>query len=124
MWPACERSVAWRVHDGNSTESMARFLVTGGAGFIGSAIARRLVDRGDHVVIVDNLSTGVRGHAPNGVQLIVGDVGDGRFWATLDAAGIDAILHLAAQSSGEISHADPVADFDTNARGTFLLLRW
>lgn len=103
---------------------MARYLLTGGAGFIGAAIAERLVDRGDAVVIVDNLSTGTRDNVPDRARLMMADVGDERFWTAFDNEGIDAILHLGAQSSGEISHADPLADFDTNARGTFLVLRW
>ena len=42
----------------------------------------------------------------------------------LDPKGVKAVFHLGAQSSGEISHEDPVHDFDVNARGTLLLLRW
>lgn len=101
-----------------------RYLVTGGAGFIGAAIASRLLDRGDAVVVVDNLSTGARVNVPARAEFVHGDVGDARAWGRFDGSGIDAVLHLAAQSSGEISHADPLADFDTNARGTFLMLRW
>lgn len=106
---------------------MGRYLVTGGAGFIGASMARRLVQRGDPVVVVDNLSTGLRENVPAGARLVVADIRDERCWTALDAEagdGIDAILHFAAQSSGEISHVDPVADFDTNARGTLLLLQW
>lgn len=103
---------------------MSRYLVTGAAGFIGAAIARRLVDRGDAVTVVDNLSSGDRANVPPGARFVEGDVADARLWASLDGAGVDAILHLAAQPSAEISHADPLADFDSNARGTFLMLRW
>ena len=103
---------------------MKQWLVTGGAGFIGGAIARRLVERGDRVLVVDNLSTGTRENVPAGADFVPADLSSDAAVSTLDARRIDAILHLGAQSSGEISHADPVADFDTNARGTFLLLRW
>lgn len=106
---------------------MARYLITGGAGFIGASMARRCVDRGDDVTVLDNLSTGARENVPAGARLFVADIRDEGCWTALDAAGaagIDAILHFAAQSSGEISHMDPLADFDTNARGTFLLLQW
>lgn len=106
---------------------MPRYLVTGGAGFIGAAIARRLLERGDEIVIVDNLSSGDRGNVPPGARLVVGDIRDERCWTTLDdqgAKGVDAILHLAAQPSAEISHEDPLRDFDTNARGTLLMLQW
>ena len=103
---------------------MARYLVTGGAGFIGGAIARRLLEQGHHVVIVDNLSTGARENVPAAADFVLADLRSDAAVAALDGRGVDAVLHLGAQSSGEISHADPLADFDTNARGTFLLLRW
>ena len=98
--------------------------MTAGAGFIGAAIAQRLLDRGDEVIVVDNLSTGVREHVPARATFVLADVGEERAWSGLNGTGIDAILHLGGQSSGEVSHVDPLADFDTNARGTFLLLRW
>jgi UDP-glucose 4-epimerase len=103
---------------------LKQYLVTGGAGFIGAAIGRRLLQRGDRVVVVDDLSTGARANVPAGAEFVLADLRSDAAIAALDGRGIDAILHLAAQSSGEISHADPIADFDTNARGTFLLLRW
>lgn len=103
---------------------MAKYLLTGGAGFIGAAIAKRLLDRGDEVIVVDDLSTGAREHVPARAAFVLADVADERAWAVLKGDGIDAILHLSGQSSGEVSHVDPLADFDANARGTFLLLRW
>ena len=106
---------------------MPRYLVTGGGGFIGAAVARRLVERGDEVVILDNFATGDRGNVPADARLVVADIRDERCWTTLHdqgATGVEAVLHFAAQPSGEISHDDPLADFDTNARGTFLMLQW
>lgn len=100
------------------------YLVTGGAGFIGAAIARALIARGDRVTIVDDLSTGARGNVPAGAAFVLADLRSEPAVASLDGRGIDAVLHLGAQSSGEVSHDDPLADFDVNARGTFLLLRW
>ena len=60
-----------------SDEAMARrFLVTGGAGYVGSHLVAALVERGDTVVVLDNLRTGHRGAVPPGVQLIVADLAD------------------------------------------------
>ena len=103
---------------------MKHCLVTGGAGFIGAAIARRLTERGDRVTVVDDLSTGARENVPAGADFVLADLRSGAAVDALDGRGVDAILHLGGQSSGEISHTNPIADFDTNARGTFLLLRW
>ena len=78
---------------------MARFLVTGGAGYVGSHLVAALVERGDTVVVVDNLRTGHRGAVPAGVQLIVADLADA---GTLDAILADgpwhAVFHFAALS--------------------------
>ncbi|MDE2430397.1 MAG: NAD-dependent epimerase/dehydratase family protein, partial [Burkholderiales bacterium] len=51
-------------------------LVTGGAGFIGSHMALELLDAGEAVVVIDNLSTGFRWAVPEGATLVVGDFGD------------------------------------------------
>lgn len=103
---------------------MGRYLVTGGAGFIGSRIARSLVERGDEVSVLDDLSTGFAPNVPGRADLIEADIADPQTYARLRPEGIEAVLHLGGQSSGEISHLDPLHDFDVNARGTFLLLRW
>lgn len=102
---------------------MATYLVTGGAGFIGGHVARRLVDAGHQVVVLDDLSTGLARNVPAGAVLVEQDLTSGSFEA-LDGYAFDAILHFAAQSSGEISHDDPVRDLDINARGTLQLLLW
>jgi dTDP-L-rhamnose 4-epimerase len=74
-------------------------LVTGGAGFIGTHLVRELVARGDEVVVLDSLEEQVHGGCepdlPDGVELIVGDVGD---TASADRAldGVDRVVHLAA----------------------------
>ena len=103
---------------------MGRYVVTGGAGFIGGRIAERLVARGDEVVVLDDLSTSSERTAPEGTTLVVADLSDERTYAEGLKGPFDAVFHLGAQSSGEISHLSPARDFDVNARGTLLLLRW
>jgi UDP-glucose 4-epimerase len=76
-----------------------RFLVTGGAGYVGGHLVAALVERGDAVVVLDNLRTGHRGAVPPGVQLIVADLAD---TGTLDAVLADgpwhAVFHFASLS--------------------------
>jgi UDP-glucose 4-epimerase len=89
-------------------------LITGGAGFIGSTLARLLIDRGDRVRILDDLSAGQRAYL-DGVEheLIVAGLADAR--AVGDAMmGADAVVHLAAKASIPESLADPVGTFDIN----------
>ena len=103
---------------------MARYLLTGGAGFIGSHLARSLLDDGHEVAVADNLATGDARNVPGGAELIEADVGDPKAVAALPGGGWDAVLHMAGQSSGEKSFEDPVLDLHANARSTLLLARW
>ena len=102
---------------------MSKYLVTGGAGFIGSCVAQTLVDDGHEVVIIDNLSTGFRAAVPDGAELIVGHCQDVSVYDGLRNQSFEAIYHIAAQSSGEISFDDPVYDLQSNAQSTLLLLK-
>src|ERR1700710_2086263 len=76
-----------------------RFLVTGGAGYVGSPLVAALLDRGDEVTVLDNLRTGHRAAVPAGARLIVTDLADG---AVLDAllgdGSWDALFHFASLS--------------------------
>jgi len=99
-------------------------LVTGGAGFIGSVLARRLVAEGHRVVVVDNLSTGRSDNVIAGVEFVLGDVGQPETIARLPDLRYDAVCHLAAQSSGAVSMEQPLYDLQTNAGSTVLLARW
>jgi len=103
---------------------LSRYLVTGGGGFIGAYLARRLLEGGHHVVVIDNLSTGNRDNVPSGACYVNIDVSQPKDMARIPAGPFDAVLHLAAQSSGQISHEDPGRDLNTNALGTLLLLDW
>lgn len=103
---------------------MGRHLVTGGAGFIGSRIARELVNRGHEVIILDNLVTGEADNLPAEADFINTDICQPGGLQSLPEGPVDSVFHLAAQSSGEISHEDPARDLNTNALGTLSLLEW
>ncbi len=103
---------------------MGRHLVTGVAGFIGSAVARALLDKGHEVVGVDNLSTGFPENIPRGVEFFHSDCQADDLYGRLPRTSYDAIFHIAGQSSGEISFDDPVYDLRTNAESTLRLLKF
>jgi nucleoside-diphosphate-sugar epimerase len=103
---------------------MARYLVTGGAGFIGSNIAEALVSRGEQVVVLDDLSTGFEkniAHLRNDITFIKGDIRDPE--TVREAlAGVDYVIHEAALASVPRSIEDPVLVTDVNVRGTLVML--
>lgn len=103
---------------------MAHYLVTGGAGFIGSNIIEELLRRKQQVVVLDNFSTGKKENiAPfrAKVKIIAGDVRD---FKTVRRAvkGVDYVLHQAALSSVERSVADPATSNEVNVNGTINVL--
>ena len=94
---------------------MANYLVTGGAGFIGSHLAEELARRGEHVRVVDNLSTGKRqnlAHVPS-VEFLEGDLADLEV-ARRAVQGIDYVLHQAAIPSVPRSVQDPITSNRAN----------
>lgn len=103
---------------------MKKALVTGGAGFIGSHVSRRLLKEGWKVYIVDNLSTGFKDNIPKGTEFSKLDLSRDDFVRNLPDDNLDAVFHLAAQSSGEISFDDPAYDLKTNCLSTVMLLKW
>ena len=97
-----------------------RVVVTGGAGFIGSHVADAFVERGDDVLVVDDLSGGRREHVPAAAELAEIDVADAtQVYRRLEAFLPDLICHLAAQASVTVSVTEPELDFASNVRGTF-----
>ena len=103
---------------------MTACLVTGGAGFIGSHIVRRLLDDGHAVRVLDNLSTGSRDNLADVAARIDFIEGDIRSAADCDRAteGVETIFHVAALPSVPRSIADPWASHDHNVNGTVQLL--
>ena len=97
-------------------------LITGGAGFIGSCIAKECIKLGYNVTIIDNLSTGFVDNIPEGAEFIEMDISDPKEYKKLDEKKFDAVMHLAGQSSGEISYESPSNDCRTNTLGTLVLL--
>lgn len=103
---------------------MARYLITGIAGFIGSTIAHELVAKGEEVRGIDNLSTGNLSNLEDiksSVEFQQADLTDA---AAMRSAceGVDYVLHLAALASVPRSVKDPVPSHDSNINGTFNLL--
>ena len=103
---------------------MARWLVTGGAGFIGSHLAQTLVDRGETVRIADDLSTGRRANlaAIDGrAEVLTGDLADVSF-ARAAVDGMEYVLHQAAIPSVPRSVTDPLTSHRSNLDATVSLL--
>ena len=101
-----------------------KVIVTGGAGFIGSHLVRRLLSLGHEVVIIDNFSSGKRGNVPLGIDCMEIDLSETDFTTKLPNGNYDAVCHLAAQSAGALSAEKPLYDFQANAMSTLLLSRW
>lgn len=107
-------------------DNMKEFLITGGAGFIGSSLAKRILknDSGAKIWIIDNLSTGYRENIPEGCEFIEGDIDEDDVIAQLNNQKFDAIFHIAGQSSADVSYDDPIYDFRTNGESTLKLLQY
>jgi UDP-glucose 4-epimerase len=97
-------------------------LVTGGAGFIGSHVAEALVAAGHRVLVVDDLSSGRRENVPEGAELHVLDVRSELAARLLVEAGVEVLVHHAAQMDVRRSVADPRFDADVNIGGLLNLL--
>ncbi len=103
---------------------MAKYLVTGGAGFIGSNLARFILGKGHEVVVLDDFSTGKRENLAeilDRIELVEGDIRDR---AAVDSAvgGCSAVFHLGALGSVPRSMKEPQLSHDVNVNGTITVL--
>jgi len=98
-------------------------LVTGGAGYIGSHMVYELLDAGEDVVVLDNLSTGFRWAIPERVTLHEGDTGDEALARSIiERHGVDAIIHFAASIVVPDSVADPLGYYRNNTANSRTLI--
>ncbi len=100
------------------------YLITGGAGFIGSHIVEKLIHKGEKVRVLDNFSSGRREnlkHLLDKIELVEGDIRD--FWTVIQAVeGVDFILHQAALTSVQRSIKNPLTTNEVNINGTLNIL--
>ncbi|WP_326802817.1 UDP-glucose 4-epimerase GalE [Streptomyces sp. NBC_01788] len=96
-----------------------KYLVTGGAGYVGSVVAQHLLETGHEVVVLDNLSTGSREGVPAGASFVEGDIRDAAKWLDPSFAGV---LHFAASSQVGESVLKPEKYWANNVGGTMALL--
>ncbi len=98
-------------------------LVTGGAGYIGGHMTLGLLDAGERVVVLDNLSTGFRWAVPEAARLVVGDVGDADLLSRLiEEHEVDAIAHFAAKIVVPESVVDPLGYYLNNTSNARTLI--
>lgn len=104
-------------------ELLKTILITGIGGFIGSNVAKKFLNKGFKVIGIDDLSSGKKENIPDEVTFIQGDLVDSK---TLDRINTycEYILHIAGQSSGEVSFEDPVLDLQKNTQSTLNLIRF
>ncbi|MFF9124269.1 UDP-glucose 4-epimerase GalE [Streptomyces sp. NPDC014889] len=96
-----------------------KYLVTGGAGYVGSVVAQHLLEAGHEVVVLDDLSTGFREGVPSGASFVEGDIRDAADWLDPSFAGV---LHFAASSQVGESVVKPEKYWANNVGGTMALL--
>lgn len=98
-------------------------LVTGGAGYIGSHTVHALVDSGERVIVLDNLSTGFASALPKGMLPIVGDIGDAQMVSSLiETHAIESIIHFAGSTVVPDSIRDPLGYYRNNTANSRTLI--
>ncbi|MFI0814837.1 UDP-glucose 4-epimerase GalE [Streptomyces sp. NPDC021098] len=102
-----------------SNAQQKKYLVTGGAGYVGSVVAAHLLEAGHRVTVLDDLSTGHREGVPEGAEFIEGRIQDAATW--LDSS-YDGVLHFAASSQVGESVVNPEKYWVNNVGGTTALL--
>ncbi len=100
-----------------------KVLVTGGAGFIGIHLVRRLLADGHEVIAADNESNGDLALVPQGAKAVRADITKPEELEPIFAGGIDAVCHIAGQVSIIKAFSDPVGDLRTNTEGTVQVLK-
>lgn len=102
----------------SATQRKQTICITGGAGFIGSHVAEAFLSRGDRVLVIDNLTGGRRENVPAGAELHVLDIRSPQAAALVREAGVNVLLHYAAQMDVRRSVEDPLFDADVNVLGS------
>jgi UDP-glucose 4-epimerase len=102
---------------------MAKTLVTGGAGFIGSHVVDALIRRGHHVAVIDDLSVGRRANVHGRAKLHVLDIRSPRLGSFVRRLRPSYVFHLAAQKNVRTSIDDPIFDADVNILGSLNLIK-
>ena len=104
---------------------MARYLITGGAGFIGSAMARKLLNEGHEVHLIDlEDRIDLDREKLLGAHLHIGDISKMEVFSGLPREKFDVAFHMAAQTSARISEENPELDIDSNVKGTYYFCKW
>lgn len=99
-----------------------KILITGVAGFIGSKLAKKLINEGYFVTGIDNLSTGFKKNIPKRVKFIYGNFSDKKLLKKINLKQYEIIFHIGGQSSGAISFDDPIKDLTDNVISTINIL--
>jgi UDP-glucose 4-epimerase len=99
-----------------------KVLITGGAGFIGSHVIEKLNKENCQVIVVDNLSTGLRDNVPTNVKFIEIDICSVELLAVFEQEQFDAVIHMAAQTMVPVSLDKPDYDCQVNVLGTVNVL--
>ncbi|MFH1671427.1 MAG: NAD-dependent epimerase/dehydratase family protein [Candidatus Portnoybacteria bacterium] len=103
---------------------MAKYLVTGGAGFIGSHLVDKLINQGDKVIVIDNLSTGKKKYINSNAIFYQTDIcSDKKMKQIFKKENFDFVFHLAAQTSVVESIGDPFQDNKVNAIGSLNIFK-
>ena len=100
---------------------MKKFLITGGAGFIGTNLTHYLVEKGHEVIVVDDLSAGDASKLPSSAQFCAIDIRDTQALLRV-CVGVDVIVHLAALPRVQFSIDEPTLSHDVNVTGTLSVL--